>query len=81
MRRATEIYIRRKDEMLAYWAEESGASGPFAELVYGMGLGMLRDFGTMGVEGSVPELAQDGRSGMVLKVPYGVVLSVVPWYV
>lgn len=79
MHRAAEIYGGRRDEMLRCWAEESGAGGPFAELVFAMGLGMFREFGALGVEGVVPGLGEEGMSGMVLRVPYGVVLSVVPW--
>ncbi|EEP76954.1 conserved hypothetical protein [Uncinocarpus reesii 1704] len=81
MLRAAEIYLRRKEELLGYCAEETGSSGPFPELTFGLSHQLLKDVAgrAADIEGVVPQLVEDGQSAIVYKVPYGVILSMVPW--
>ncbi|KMU89076.1 salicylaldehyde dehydrogenase [Coccidioides immitis H538.4] len=81
MLKAAEIYLRRKDELIGYCAEETGASGPFPEITFGIGYQMFKDVAgrAANIEGVVPQLLEDGQSAIVYRVPYGVILSIVPW--
>lgn len=77
-----EIYERRKEELIGYAQEETGSSRFFTEFNWGLGLGLLKDVAgrPLSTAGTVPILRDEGRSGIVYKEPYGVILSIAPWY-
>ncbi|KAI1963441.1 hypothetical protein LOZ58_002275 [Ophidiomyces ophidiicola] len=79
--RVAEIYRRRKDELLSYCTEETGASGPFPDLTFDVGYQSIMDIAgrAANIEGVVPQTLDDGQSAIIYKIPYGVVLSIVPW--
>ncbi|OJD16322.1 hypothetical protein AJ78_03491 [Emergomyces pasteurianus Ep9510] len=79
--KVTEIYERRKEELIGYAQEETGSGRLFAEFNWGLGLDLLKDVAgrSLSTEGTVPILKDDGRSGIVYKEPYGVILSIAPW--
>ncbi|KAK2736205.1 hypothetical protein FQN55_001737 [Onygenales sp. PD_40] len=81
MQKAAEIYERRKEELIGYSQEETGAARLFGELNWMFGLNLLQEFAGRAamIEGTVPVLAQEGQSGIVIKEPYGVILSIAPW--
>lgn len=47
-----------------------------------MGVNFLRLFAgrISSIEGTVPTVAQEGQSAVVVKEPYGVILGIAPWY-
>jgi acyl-CoA reductase-like NAD-dependent aldehyde dehydrogenase len=79
--KAADIMLARKDELIRYQQEETGATAEFPELTLMLGLGMLRDAAgrLSSIEGTVPTVAREGQSAIVIKEPYGVILGIAPW--
>lgn len=81
--RAADIMQSRKEELIAYQIEETGAGRLFSEKTFDLGVSFMRD--TAGripsIEGAVPSVSENGETAMVFKEPYGVILGIAPWYV
>ncbi|KAJ5636600.1 uncharacterized protein N7484_009913 [Penicillium longicatenatum] len=79
--RAAEIMDSRKEELIAYQREETGAGRPFCEHTFNLGVSFIKDFAgrISTIEGIVPNVTRQGEGAMVYKEPYGVVLSIAPW--
>ncbi|KAJ5654415.1 hypothetical protein N7490_001418 [Penicillium lividum] len=79
--RAAEIMVSRKEELIAYQCEETGAGRPFVEQTFNMGVNFIKDFAARipTIEGIVPNVTRPGEGAMVFKEPYGVILSIAPW--
>lgn len=80
--RAADIMLSRKEELIAYQMEETGAARLFVEKTFGLGAEFLRDVAGRipSIEGAVPSVSEAGETSMVFKEPYGVVLGIAPWY-
>lgn len=81
--KAAEIMASRKEELIQYQREETGAGRPFSEHTFNMGVNFIKDFAARipTIEGVVPNCTLDGEGAMVWKEPYGVILGIAPWYV
>lgn len=81
--KASEILLRRREELRGYMVKETGASIPWCEFNLNTTADMLKDIAGRipTLEGSCPALADSDTSAIVLREPYGVVLAVAPWYV
>lgn len=81
--KAADIMLSRKEELIRYQCEETGAGRVFAEKTFLLGVSFLRDFACRipCIEGVVPAVTQEGEGAMILKQPYGVVLGIAPWYI
>ena len=82
--KAAQILESRTEEYGHYMEVETGSSEGFAGgFNLPLSVNMLKDVAgrTSTINGSVPVMGQEGRSAMVLKEPYGVVLGIAPWYV
>ncbi|KAJ5444215.1 Vanillin dehydrogenase [Penicillium daleae] len=79
--KAAEVMIARKEELIAYQQEETGAGRPFSETTFELGVSFIKDFAARisTIEGVVPNVTVDGEGAMVYKEPYGVILSIAPW--
>ncbi|CEL09093.1 Putative Vanillin dehydrogenase [Aspergillus calidoustus] len=79
--KAADVMASRKEELIRYQMEETGAGRMFTEKTFQLGVDFLRNFAAMipTVEGKVPTIAHEGESAMVVKQPYGVVLGIAPW--
>jgi acyl-CoA reductase-like NAD-dependent aldehyde dehydrogenase len=80
--RAADILQSRIGEYGRYMREETGALEGFAEgFNLPLTLNMLKDIAgrIITITGNIPEVGEEGRSAMVLKEPYGVVLGIAPW--
>ncbi|KAG2419163.1 hypothetical protein HFD88_002268 [Aspergillus terreus] len=80
--RAADLLHSRKDELLSYQSQETGAGQAFMEFGINAAQQILRDIGGRigsALEGSVPVTAEEDSHAMVLKEPYGVVLAIAPW--
>jgi acyl-CoA reductase-like NAD-dependent aldehyde dehydrogenase len=79
--KAADIMVSRKEELIQYQREETGAARPFSEATLNLGVDFIRDVAgrIATVEGTVPSVGIDGESAMVFKQPYGVILSIAPW--
>ncbi|EAW08366.1 aldehyde dehydrogenase [Aspergillus clavatus NRRL 1] len=79
--KAADIMYARREELIRYQMEETGAGRMFAEKTCLLGAGFLKDFAARipSIEGSVPSVGKDGECAMVFKEPYGVILGIAPW--
>lgn len=80
MLKAADIMASRKEELIQYQMEETGAGRMFVEHTFNMGVNLVKDFAgrISTIEGRLPHAAHD--NAMVFKEPYGVVLGIAPWY-
>ena len=71
----------RRDELIQYCIEETGAAGAWAEFNLNLTVDMLRDIAgrISSIVGTIPSTAQEGVSALVYKEPYGVILAIAPW--
>lgn len=79
--KAAEVMASRKEELIQYQREETGAGRPFAEHTFDLGVKFIKDFAARisTIEGVVPNVILDNEGAMVTKEPYGVILSIAPW--
>lgn len=80
--KVAEVVERRGDELGRYMAEETGAPESWgAGFNVPVAVDMLRDIAgrITSIQGSVPIIAAEGKSAMVLREPYGVILGIAPW--
>ena len=77
--KAADIMLSRKEELIHYQMEETGAGIMFVEHTFMMGVHLIKDFAgrISTIEGRVPSAVRD--NAMVFKEPYGVVLGIAPW--
>jgi acyl-CoA reductase-like NAD-dependent aldehyde dehydrogenase len=80
--KAADIMLSRKEELIRYQKEETGSDSAFATFTVMLGVNLLKEYaGRISlIEGTVPTVAQEGQSAMVVKEPYGVILGIAPWY-
>lgn len=79
MLRAADIMASRKEELIKYQMEETGAGRMFVEHTFMGGVNLLKDFAgrISSIQGKVPSAAQE--NAIVFKEPYGVILGIAPW--
>ncbi|KAJ5773498.1 hypothetical protein N7457_008394 [Penicillium paradoxum] len=79
--KAAEIMDSRKEELIQYQREETGAGRPFSEHTFNLGVAFIKDFAARisTIEGVVPNVTREGEGAIVYKEPYGVILSIAPW--
>ncbi|CAG8042190.1 unnamed protein product [Penicillium olsonii] len=79
--KAADIMSSRKEELIQYQREETGAGRPFTEHTFNMGVNFIKDFAGRipTIEGVVPNINREGEGAIVYKEPYGVILSIAPW--
>lgn len=80
--KAADIMVRRAEELSDYIKAETAGAESFIAFNVFVSAEQLRDVGgrIATVVGHVPAYDMDDRSAMILKEPYGVVLSIAPWY-
>lgn len=80
--KAADILEQRLEEAGKYEEEEAGATTPYASgFDVPMAVSGLRDVAgkISSLEGSIPMLMDPGKSAMVVREPYGVILGIAPW--
>jgi acyl-CoA reductase-like NAD-dependent aldehyde dehydrogenase len=79
--KAADIIVRRLDELVGYCQREIAANDDFGRAILGMAVDTLRQVASLTVTdaGHVPVCEEEGRSALVMKEPYGVVLGIAPW--
>ncbi|PTB68227.1 aldehyde dehydrogenase [Trichoderma citrinoviride] len=79
--KAADLIQQKGGELADVMANETGASLPWALFNIKTAAELIRDAASRisAIEGSFPSLADPNSSGIVLREPYGVVLSVAPW--
>ncbi len=80
--KAADALAARAEELTEYMTVETGAAELWATFNISGSIEQLRDVAgrIANVVGQVPPYDKDGRSAMVWKEPYGVVLGIAPWY-
>jgi acyl-CoA reductase-like NAD-dependent aldehyde dehydrogenase len=82
--KAADIMEASIEQYAGYMMTEMGADiGAAQFFVLPLAISMCRDIAgrISSICGSVPAVAAEGQSAMVLREPYGVVLGIVPWFV
>jgi acyl-CoA reductase-like NAD-dependent aldehyde dehydrogenase len=79
--KAAELFEERKRELVRYQVEETDAEASFIDWILPLTIDQLEEVAskTTMVLGSVPESAEEGRSAILYKEPYGVILGIAPW--
>lgn len=79
--RAAELFEQRIDELRQCQEDETGADPKFIKWILPLTVEQLKDVACRiaSIQGAVPTTSDEGRSAIVLKEPYGVVLGIAPW--
>ncbi|KAK2594550.1 hypothetical protein QQS21_007722 [Conoideocrella luteorostrata] len=79
--KAAEIMQSRKDELIKYMSDETGSSPDWSASNVDKTIFIIKDIGGRipTLAGSYPSLSNPGRGAIVLREPFGVVLSIAPW--
>lgn len=79
--RAADIMFSRREELIRYQMEETGAGRLFVEKTFEMGANFIKDFAARipSIQGAIPSVSEEGEGAMVFKEPYGVILGIAPW--
>lgn len=81
--RAAQLFDERYEEFKGYQAAETGADPMFMQWILKLTVDNMKELAgkCSMVQGIIPFSADEGRSALVLREPYGVVLGIAPWYV
>ncbi|RFU80681.1 aldehyde dehydrogenase [Trichoderma arundinaceum] len=79
--KAAEILQQNKDDLAKIMSNETGGALPWAVFNINTATELIKDIASRisAIEASFPALMDPNCSGIVLREPYGVVLSVAPW--
>jgi acyl-CoA reductase-like NAD-dependent aldehyde dehydrogenase len=79
--RAAELFEQRVDELRQYQIDETGADPKFVDWILPLTVEQLKDVAgrVTSIQGAVPTTSEEGRSAIVYKEPYGVILGISPW--
>lgn len=80
--KAADELVRRKDDLWHFCSTETGSTEPYFEFDFNDALESLKSCAGLIVgasSGSVPPMLDETRSAMLVKEPYGVVVSIAPW--
>jgi acyl-CoA reductase-like NAD-dependent aldehyde dehydrogenase len=79
--KAADLIEARKVALASFMETETGAATPFISFNISTTASQLRDMAgrISGIQGSFPTPDEEGRSALILKEPYGVVLGIAPW--
>ncbi|KAG0637925.1 aldehyde dehydrogenase domain-containing protein [Tuber brumale] len=76
-----DVLEMRKQELMDIMADEIAALGGWVDLNVDLSVGLARDVAgrVVSIVGTIPESVEEGRTALVQKEPYGVVLAIAPW--
>jgi acyl-CoA reductase-like NAD-dependent aldehyde dehydrogenase len=80
--RAADLLEKRLEEAHSYMHQETGAADAFCKFNTTTTLEIFRDVAGRimpALQGEIPVCQADGTSALLLKEPYGVILSIAPW--
>lgn len=79
--RAAEIFEKRKTELSDLMKKETGAEDKFIEFNIAATVDQIKDLAgrISGIQGFYPTVETEGRSAIIIKEPYGVILGIAPW--
>jgi delta 1-pyrroline-5-carboxylate dehydrogenase len=79
--RAAQLFRERKDELVHYGTAETGLDVEYTDFILNVMDEMLEDVAgkITSIQGFSPTLLEEGRSAIVHREPYGVILGIAPW--
>lgn len=80
--RAAEGLDKRRDELWHYSHNETGAHQSMFSFDVAAAIALCKDLAgkiSAALTGDLPAVAEPGKSAMIVKEPYGVVLAIAPW--
>lgn len=79
--RAADTLEQRSAELCRYMQAETGASDMWCQFNVRTSAEMLRDVAgrIATIQGFIPETSDEGRTALVYKEPWGVILAIAPW--
>jgi acyl-CoA reductase-like NAD-dependent aldehyde dehydrogenase len=80
--RAAEGFLKRRDELYKITQEETGAAESMFDFEFNLAVEGCKNIAGLipvATRGIVPTPSEDGKSAIVIREPYGVVLSIAPW--
>jgi acyl-CoA reductase-like NAD-dependent aldehyde dehydrogenase len=79
--RAADILEQRVPELCSYMQEETGATDTWCSFNVHTAAEMLRDVAgrIATIQGTIPETSDEGRTALVYKEAWGVILAIAPW--
>lgn len=79
--RAADVFRERYKELAHYQKQETGADDIFMDWILKLTVENLKEVAgkCSMIAGSIPGSADENRSALVLKEPYGVILGIAPW--
>lgn len=80
--KAADELVKRKDDLWHFCSTETGSTEPYFDFDFNDALESLKSCAGLisNVQtGSVPTILAEDRSAMVVREPYGVVVSIAPW--
>ena len=80
--KASQLFEERYDEFKEIQSVETGADPMFMHWILKLTVDNMKELAgkCSSIQGSLPFSSDEGRSAMVLREPYGVVLGIAPWY-
>ncbi|KAF2767853.1 aldehyde dehydrogenase [Teratosphaeria nubilosa] len=79
--KAADIFEARKEELLSYLQQETGAPDGISHFNMDVTIENFRDVAgrAANILGAIPQTAAEGQGAFILKEPYGVNLAIAPW--
>lgn len=79
--KAAQIFKEKKEEAFIYANTETGAARAMFEFEFGLALDNILTIAGLipTVQGSVMNPSEEGKSAIMLREPYGVILGIAPW--
>ena len=79
--KAADIFEKRRPILKQLQREETGAEDGFIDWIINVTVEDIRGVAskTGNIAGSIPGSDHEGRNALILKDPYGVILSIAPW--
>ncbi|PWW71633.1 aldehyde dehydrogenase [Tuber magnatum] len=76
-----DVFERRKQELMDSMVDETAALGGWVDFNMNISVGLAKDVAgrVVSIVGTIPESEEEGRTALVQKEPYGVVLAIAPW--
>lgn len=80
--KAADIMESRRADLMAYMGDETGAAKGWVSFNIDTAIGIIKDVAGRipTLEGSYPATMNPSRGAIIMREPYGVVLSIAPWY-
>ena len=79
--KAADVMEKRRAELVGYMMQETGDDESWCHFNINVAIDIIRDVGgrCVTLAGAIPQTQDPNVTGLVLREPYGAVLSMAPW--